>query len=66
MKKTSTKNIPVVWKLSQGKHKEKRKPKMDVDLTPMHIPCISGDISKPQISKNKMKSNDRPCSEMCL
>lgn len=33
----------------------------DVDLTPMHIPCISGDISKPQI----YRKIDH-VSEMCL
>lgn len=25
----------------------------DVDLTPMHIPCILGDFSRPQIYKKK-------------
>lgn len=33
----------------------------DVDLTPMHIPCISGDISTPQI----YRKIDH-VSEMCL
>lgn len=45
-------NIPALWKseLNQKENKNvKNKPRVtepDVDLTPMHIPCISGDVSK--------------------
>lgn len=57
LKKNKQKNIPAVWKNSakgskRGQEKKKKTAtEPDVDLTPMHIPCISGDISKPQIYK---------------
>jgi len=55
-KKQTKKHSSCLEELSQGKQEGPRKKKKtatepDVDLTPMHIPCISGDISKPQIYK---------------